>query len=57
MLTGSRVNQKNLDQRVRPAIAMLKQEQIVAKSEKYEREYTPQEWGQRQHNKLEETHE
>ncbi len=43
------VNQKNLDRRVRPAIAMLKQEQIVAKSEKYEREYTPQEWGQRQH--------
>ena len=32
------VNQKNLDERVRPAIAMLKQGQIVAKSDKYERE-------------------
>src|SRR5437588_6854461 len=42
------VNQKNLDERVRPAIAMLKQGQIVAKSEKYEREYTPEEWEQRQ---------
>ncbi len=42
------VNQKNLAERVRPAIAMLKQEQIVAKSEKYEREYTPEEWAERQ---------
>lgn len=42
------VNQKNLDERVRPAITMLKQGQIVAKSEKYEREYTPEEWGRRQ---------
>ena len=41
------VNQKNLDERVRPAIAMLKQGQIVAKNEKYEREYTPEEWDQR----------
>jgi hypothetical protein len=40
------VNQKNLEERVRPAIAMLKQGQIVAKSEKYEREYTPEEWEQ-----------
>ncbi len=40
------VNQKNLDARVRPAIAMLKQGQTVAKSEKYEREYTPEEWEQ-----------
>ena len=38
------VNQRNLDERVRPAIAMLKEGQIVAKSEKYEREYTPAEW-------------
>jgi integrase len=38
------VNQKNLDERVLPAIAMLKEGQIVAKSEKYEREYTPAEW-------------
>ena len=42
------VNQKNLDERVRPAIAMLKQGQIVAKSEKYEREYKPEEWEHRQ---------
>ena len=42
------INQKNLDERVRPAVAMLKQGQIVAKSEKYEREYTPEEWGERQ---------
>jgi integrase len=42
------VNQKNLDERVRPAIAMLKQSQIIAKSEKYEREYTLEEWAQRQ---------
>jgi len=45
------VNQKNLDERVRPTIALLKQGQIVAKSEKYEREYTPEEWEQRQHNR------
>ena len=42
------INQRNLEERVRPAMAMLKQEQIVAKSEKYEREYTPDEWTQRQ---------
>ena len=42
------VNQKNLDERLRPAIAMLKQGQIVAKSEKYEREYTLDEWAERQ---------
>jgi len=42
------VNQKNLDERVRPAIAMLKQGQIVAKSDKYEREYTLVEWADRQ---------
>jgi integrase len=48
------INQKNLDERVRPAIAMLKTGQIVAKSAKYEREYTPQEWEQRQQEK---THE
>jgi integrase len=41
------VNQKNLDERVRPAITMLKQGQIVAKSEKYEREYAPEEWAER----------
>lgn len=42
------INQRNLDERVRPAIALLKQGQIVAKSGKYEREYTPEEWEQRQ---------
>ncbi len=42
------VNQKNLDERVRPAIAMLKQGKIVAKSDKYEREYTLEEWEQQQ---------
>jgi hypothetical protein len=42
------VNQKNLDERVRPAIALLKQGQIVAKTDKYEREYTDEEWEQRQ---------
>ena len=47
------VNQKNLDERVRPAIAMLKQGQIVAKSEKYEREYTPEEWERRQAHQAE----
>ncbi len=42
------VNQKNLDERVRPALALLRQGNIVAKSEKYEREYTNEEWEQRQ---------
>lgn len=42
------INQKNLDERVRPVMVMLKQERIVAKSEKYEREYTAEEWQQRQ---------
>jgi hypothetical protein len=52
------INQRNLDERVRPAIALLKQGQIVAKSEKYEREYTPEEWEQRQaERQKEETHE
>jgi len=45
------VNQKNLDERVRPTITLLKQGQMVAKSEKYKREYTPEEWEQRQHNR------
>ena len=51
------VNQKNLEKRVRPAIAMLKQGQTVAKGEKYEREYTPEEWEQRQHHNQEDAHE
>ncbi len=44
------INQKNLEERVRPAMALLKQGQIVAKSTKNEREYTPEEWEQQQHN-------
>jgi integrase len=48
------IKQKNLEERLRPAIAMLKTGQLVAKSEKSEREYTAQEWQQRQQEK---THE
>ncbi len=44
------VNQKNLDERVRPAIALLKQGQIVAKSEKDEREDSDEEWERRHHH-------
>jgi integrase len=51
------VNQRNLEERVRPAMTMLKQGQIVAKSEKHEREYTDEEWERRQHNQQEGTHE
>jgi integrase len=42
------LNQKNLNERVQPAIALLKQDQIMAKSEKYEREYTDEEWAEQQ---------
>jgi integrase len=42
------INQKNLEERVRPAMELLKQGQIVAKSAKHEREYTPEEWEQHQ---------
>ena len=51
------VNQKNLDERVRPAIALLNQGNIVAKTEKQEREYTDEEWEQRKPPPPEETHE
>ncbi len=51
------VNQKNLDERVRPAIALLKQGHVVAKTDKYEREYTDEEWEQRQHHNREESYE
>jgi hypothetical protein len=47
------VNQKNLEERVRPAIALLKQGQIVAKTDKYEREYSDEEWEQRHRHDLE----
>jgi site-specific recombinase XerD len=45
------VNQKNLDERVRPAIALLRQGHIVAKTDQQERQYTDEEWEQRQHKK------
>ncbi len=48
------INQRNLDEPVRPAMALLKQGQIVAQSEKYEREYTPEEWEQRHQEKTNE---
>lgn len=51
------VNQKNLDERVRPAIALLRQGHIVAKTDKQERQYTDEEWEQRQHNQQEQAHE
>jgi integrase len=51
------VNQKNLDERVRPAIALLKQGHIVAKADKQEREYTDEEWEQRSQHKQEDEHE
>jgi integrase len=48
------VKQKNRDERVRPTMALLKQGQIVAKTDKQEREYTDEEWEQRQHHDQEE---
>jgi len=51
------INQKNLEERVRPAMTLLKQGNVVTKTEKHEREYTPEEWEQRQHHTQEETHE
>jgi integrase len=51
------VNQKNLDERVRPTIALLKQGHVVAKADKYEREYTDEEWEQRQQDDREAAHE
>ena len=38
------VNQKNLDERVQPAIALLREGQVVAQAGKREREYTDDEW-------------
>src|SRR5258708_17729575 len=51
------VNQKNLDERVRPTIALLKQGHVVAKADRQEREYTAEEWEQRQRNQQEESNE
>jgi Phage integrase family len=48
------INQKNLEERVRPAMELLKQGQIVAKSTKHEREYTHEEWKQHQQHIQEE---
>ena len=50
------VNQKNLNERVRPAIALLKQGNVMAKTDKQEREYTDEEWEQRHHHHQEATH-
>ncbi len=51
------VNQKNLDERVRPAIALLKQGHIIASTDKQEREYSDEEWEQRKPREKAETHE
>ena len=51
------VNQKNLDERVRPAIALLKQGHVLASTNKYEREYSDEEWEQRKPHDREEVHE
>jgi hypothetical protein len=51
------VNQKNLDERVRPAIVLLRQGHVVAKADRQEREYTSEEWEQRQQNRKAEAHE
>ena len=41
-------NRQNLETRIRPALAMLHEGQTYAKGNKYDREYTPEEWEQRQ---------
>lgn len=40
-----------------PALALLKQGQIVAKADKQEREYTDEEWEQRKSHDQEQPHE
>lgn len=52
-----KVNQKNLDEGVRPALALLRQGHIVAKTDKQEREYPNEEWEQHQHQQQEQAHE
>lgn len=54
---GIEVKQKNLDQRVRPALALLRQGHAVAKADKQEGEYTNEEGEQRQQKQQEGTHE
>ena len=44
------------NERVRPAIALLKQGNVMAKTDKQEREYTDEEWEQRHHHHQEATH-
>ena len=39
-------NQQLLEQKVLPSIELLQQGQTVAKTDKYEREYTNEEWEQ-----------
>jgi integrase len=51
------VNQNNLDQRVRPAIAFLREGHIIAQADRQEREYSDDEWEQRQARKRDEAHE
>jgi len=41
-------NRQNLETRIRPALTMLREGQTYAKGNKYDREYTPEEWAQRQ---------
>ncbi len=41
-------NRQNLETRIHPALAMLREGQTYAKGNKYDREYTPEEWEQRQ---------
>jgi len=48
-------NRQNLDTRLRPALTMLQAGRTYAKGNKYDREYTPEEWEQRQARQQEET--
>jgi integrase len=48
-------NRQNLDTRIRPALALLRRGLTYAKGDKYDREYTPDEWARRQaHRRREE---
>jgi len=49
-------NRQNLETRIRPALAMLREGQTYAKGSKYDREYTPEEWEQRQARRQQEGH-
>jgi len=41
-------NRQNLDARIRPALAMLREGHTYSEGNTYDREYTPEEWEQRQ---------